>query len=213
MYMWAPIQQNFLVEDETELHNIPYMGDEVLDKDGTFIEELIKNYDGRVHGDKDSGFIDDALFVELVHSLMNYQVNDKTNNKSESLSSTKNKNEKKLTSDSIEESDSKEVAGNSQSKLNATKNNKSINDLPKDEIIIIDDDENSKPKENDESTNNAVVTANTFDYEDINGDSSIDKKPFPCQEIFEAVSSSFPDKGNAEELREKYRNFRTKIFC
>ncbi|KAK7593004.1 hypothetical protein V9T40_007756 [Parthenolecanium corni] len=131
MYTWAPLQQNIMVEDETVLHNIPYMGDEVLEQDGTFIEELIKNYDGKVHSDREGSFMDDQVFMDLVNALLTYQIRDQE----------------------------EEAA--------------------------------------------ASMDKNGCASEDIKF--FVEKKPFPLNAIFQTVSSLFPERGNPDELKEKYK--------
>lgn len=177
MYTWAPTQQNFMVEDETVLHNIPYMGDEVLDKDGSFIEELIKNYDGKVHGDKEDS-IDDAMFVELVHTLMQYT--NKANNADEIPTTSKATPGEKSPISIVEQ-----TAGKAQATRKGGKEKEYDEKL---------DDTDAKPSEETLSSDQNEAR--------MQGATSV--KAFPPAIIFQAISSQFPENGTGEELREKY---------
>ncbi|XP_059607640.1 histone-lysine N-methyltransferase E(z) isoform X2 [Phlebotomus argentipes] len=169
MYTWVPTQQNFMVEDETVLHNIPYMGDEVLDQDGTFIEELIKNYDGKVHGDKEGSFIDDPIFVELVNALTQYVEKD------EEKDVERKPEMRELRNKGVEE------------KL---KIEKDVDVKVKREVDLEDPSNGSMLKEF------SLVTIKKEPMESVT--------PFPPPVIFQAISQQFPDKGTAQELKEKY---------
>lgn len=54
------------------------MGEEVLEKDGNFIEELIKNYDGKIHdhdSDKQEESIETDILLDLVKTMEKYHCN------------------------------------------------------------------------------------------------------------------------------------------
>lgn len=231
MYMWAPIDRNIMVDDEIELHNIPYMGDDVLDKDGDFVEDVIKDYD-RVHGDKDGSCMDDTMFVELVHALMNHQTND-TESINDDESTKRCSNSNAAFTQSLNES---EALANSVESVtfdqppNNAGSEKTTMSCDYD-TIVIDDDDCFYEKLNGTSSAatdpanaphiatmsvsaTAITTATTSDnklssepdvilIDESNGEAANDQNPFPCWEIFEAISANFPDKGTAKELRQK----------
>ncbi len=68
MYHWAGLQVNEFVEDETELANLPYIGEDQAKEDVCFYEDLHNMYFGRLHGNFPFEF-EEEITVELVEAV------------------------------------------------------------------------------------------------------------------------------------------------
>ena len=68
MLTWAPIERNVLVENGQQ-GNIPYFGDDVIDKDQKFISGLVEEVN---HKMSMSDNLTDELFLPLVEALTKY---------------------------------------------------------------------------------------------------------------------------------------------
>jgi len=72
MSTWAPILRNKLFDHDEQQSNIPYFGDDVIDKDNTFIAALVEDFNAKITSSDDN--MDDELFLDLVKALQQYDV-------------------------------------------------------------------------------------------------------------------------------------------
>ncbi|KAG8565936.1 hypothetical protein GDO81_013036 [Engystomops pustulosus] len=179
MYSWSPLQQNFMVEDETVLCNIPYMGDVVKEEDETFIEELINNYDGKVHGEEGSGILDDGTFLELVEALL--QITDDTESRNSDSSGGK---VEEVKGDGPMTRKRKRIAEEGEGQVSGGSNSASTKSSA-----------DTKAEAEDKVSNQSKTR----------GSKRNTKSPLPSDLIFNAISAVFPERGFPEEVKKRYK--------
>lgn len=199
MYSWAELGQNFLADDETVLHNIPYVEDEELN----FIEELLENYDNKVHSEKKQQTITDDVLVEVVDQLLKYISSCKNNNFTNGNGNTTGN-----------------VAGTNTSNGQANNNNNNNNN--NNDSCSIDFDSPSSSSSSDSATiamkkdrqlrRTAERLANRCLVRGEANKQPPNTPPDPDL-MFQAMAVVFKDQGCAEKIKQKYYNLIEKRPC
>lgn len=178
MYSWAEVGQNFLAEDETVLHNIPYVPDDELD----FVDELLGNfYEGKVHSDQKQPNITDDVLVEVIDGLLKYIDNCKSN---DFATSNGNSNT------------------NGSSNANQSANDNGSVDLDSPSSSASSDSVTLANKRDRQLRRTAERLANKW----MRGEASKLHPIAPPDPdlMFEAMAAVFKDRGSGEDIKSKY---------
>lgn len=152
----------------------------------------------------DPSFMDDAIFVELVHALMRNYPKEIEEITGVPLKMEAIKEDKEI-KDKIksEDKDKKETEGVDEK--DKEKKSEDSNPENKSEEDAVNEDkqlEKFNDKKDDKSEESKEVKSESK-MEDEKLDPVKDKMTFPPPIIFQAISSNFPDKGTPQELKEK----------
>lgn len=191
MYSWAEIGQNFLAEDETVLHNIPYVPEEDL----KFIEELLDNYDNKLHSDKKQPTITDDVLLEVVDGLLKYISSCKNNHLTNGQS---NGSSQATTAVTTSNGSNNNVNNHSQ-----TANDNSSLDFDSPPSSASSDSANVAVKRDRQLRRTAERLANRCLVRgEVNKQPPI--TPPDPDLMFEAMALVFKDQGCAQDIKEKY---------
>lgn len=203
MYTWSEVGQNFLAEDETVLHNIPYFNNDDED-DLKFIMELIDNYDGKVHSEQERPSLTDDILVEVIDNLLKYIDSCKSNNllTNGHPNSLTNGNS---TINTIGTKTSSNSYNNISNRSSSTTNNQDSSsvDFDSPSSSASSDSATIAIKKDRQLRRTAERLANKFL---IRGEAN--KQPpitSPDPDLmFEAMAAVFKDQGNADDIKRKY---------
>lgn len=74
MFAWTPINKNLTDPEAGRLLNIPYLGDEVLDEDFSFIDKYVYEYNDGVDYEEGNRYGDNARLFKLIDMMVDHQM-------------------------------------------------------------------------------------------------------------------------------------------